>query len=57
MASDARLVMSMLIQNGKGVLFEGLESLVGIGGGTGYEIEILMENLIEHMRKRSTYSM
>ncbi|KAH0691970.1 hypothetical protein KY289_019328 [Solanum tuberosum] len=35
MASDARLVMSVLIQNGKGLLFEGLKSLVDVGGGTG----------------------
>ncbi|XP_059304279.1 trans-resveratrol di-O-methyltransferase-like [Lycium ferocissimum] len=34
MASDARLVMSVLIKNGKGV-FEGLNSLVDVGGGTG----------------------
>ncbi|MCE5166507.1 hypothetical protein HAX54_020945 [Datura stramonium] len=34
MASDARLVMSVLIKNGKGV-FEGLKSLVDVGGGTG----------------------
>ncbi|WMV20991.1 hypothetical protein MTR67_014376 [Solanum verrucosum] len=35
MASDARLIMSVLIQNGKGLLFEGLKSLVDVGGGTG----------------------
>ncbi|KAG5617597.1 hypothetical protein H5410_017421 [Solanum commersonii] len=35
MASDTRLVMSVLIQNGKGLLFEGLKSLVDVGGGTG----------------------
>ncbi|KAL3374203.1 hypothetical protein AABB24_005923 [Solanum stoloniferum] len=35
MASDARLVMSVLIQNGKGLIFEGLKSLVDVGGGTG----------------------
>ncbi|KAL3342515.1 hypothetical protein AABB24_026513 [Solanum stoloniferum] len=35
MASDARLVMTVLIQNGKGLLFEGLKSLVDVGGGTG----------------------
>ncbi|XP_049349411.1 trans-resveratrol di-O-methyltransferase-like [Solanum verrucosum] len=33
MAGDARLVMSVLIQNGKGV-FEGLKSLVDAAGGT-----------------------
>ncbi|KAG5617596.1 hypothetical protein H5410_017420 [Solanum commersonii] len=32
MASDARLIMSVLIQNGKGLLFEGLKSLVDVGG-------------------------
>uniref|UniRef100_M0ZZ16 O-methyltransferase n=1 Tax=Solanum tuberosum TaxID=4113 RepID=M0ZZ16_SOLTU len=35
MASDARLVMTVLIQNGKGLIFEGLKSLVDVGGGTG----------------------
>ncbi|XP_049349450.1 trans-resveratrol di-O-methyltransferase-like [Solanum verrucosum] len=35
MACDARLVVSVLIQNGKGQLFEGLKSLVDVGGGTG----------------------
>ncbi|TMW83022.1 hypothetical protein EJD97_003264, partial [Solanum chilense] len=35
MASDARLVMSVLIQNGKGLIFQGLKSLVDVGGGTG----------------------
>ncbi|KAM3319519.1 hypothetical protein P3S67_006719 [Capsicum chacoense] len=34
MASDARLVMSVLTKSGKGV-FEGLKSLVDVGGGTG----------------------
>ncbi|KAK4706463.1 hypothetical protein R3W88_033981 [Solanum pinnatisectum] len=34
MGSDARLIISVLIKNGKGV-FEGLKSLVDIGGGTG----------------------
>ncbi|KAG5617594.1 hypothetical protein H5410_017418 [Solanum commersonii] len=35
MASDTRLVMTALIQNGKGLIFEGLKSLVDVGGGTG----------------------
>ncbi|XP_006346269.1 trans-resveratrol di-O-methyltransferase-like [Solanum tuberosum] len=35
MASDTRLVMTVLIQNGKGLIFEGLKSLVDVGGGTG----------------------
>uniref|UniRef100_M1AVK3 O-methyltransferase n=1 Tax=Solanum tuberosum TaxID=4113 RepID=M1AVK3_SOLTU len=35
MASDSRLVMTVLIQNGKGIIFEGLKSLVDVGGGTG----------------------
>ncbi|KAH0691615.1 hypothetical protein KY289_018973 [Solanum tuberosum] len=35
MASETRLVMSVLIQNGKGLIFEGLKSLVDVGGGTG----------------------
>ncbi|KAF3649358.1 8-hydroxyquercetin 8-O-methyltransferase [Capsicum annuum] len=34
MASDARLVISIVIENCKGV-FEGLKSLVDLGGGTG----------------------
>ncbi|KAM3319524.1 hypothetical protein P3S67_006724 [Capsicum chacoense] len=34
MASDARLVISTVIENCKGV-FEGLKSLVDLGGGTG----------------------
>eukprot|EP00261_Vitis_vinifera_P037657 XP_019078900.1 PREDICTED: trans-resveratrol di-O-methyltransferase-like [Vitis vinifera] len=34
MASDARLVTSVLLKEGKGV-FEGLNSLVDVGGGTG----------------------
>ncbi|PHT53535.1 8-hydroxyquercetin 8-O-methyltransferase [Capsicum baccatum] len=34
MASDARLVMSVLTKSGKGV-FKGLKSLVDVGGGTG----------------------
>ncbi|KAK6794829.1 hypothetical protein RDI58_008282 [Solanum bulbocastanum] len=34
MGSDARLIMSVLIKNGKGV-FEGLKSLVDVGGGIG----------------------
>ncbi|WJZ99163.1 hypothetical protein VitviT2T_017631 [Vitis vinifera] len=34
MASDARLVTSVLVKEGKGV-FEGLNSLVDVGGGTG----------------------
>ncbi|XP_049407575.1 trans-resveratrol di-O-methyltransferase-like [Solanum stenotomum] len=34
MGSDARLIISVLIKNGKGV-FEGLKSLVDVGGGTG----------------------
>ncbi|XP_049365784.1 trans-resveratrol di-O-methyltransferase-like [Solanum verrucosum] len=34
MGRDARLIISVLIKNGKGV-FEGLKSLVDVGGGTG----------------------
>ncbi|KAG5615447.1 hypothetical protein H5410_015271 [Solanum commersonii] len=34
MASDTRLVMTVLIQNGKGLIFEGLKSLVDRGTGT-----------------------
>ncbi|KAM3247446.1 hypothetical protein P3L10_009213 [Capsicum annuum] len=34
MASDARLITSVLIKNGKGI-FEGLKSVVDVGGGTG----------------------
>ncbi|KAH0636427.1 hypothetical protein KY290_036872 [Solanum tuberosum] len=34
MGSDAQLIISVLIKNGKGV-FEGLKSLVDVGGGTG----------------------
>lgn len=34
MGSDARLIMSVLIKNGKGV-FEGLKSLIDVGGGIG----------------------
>ncbi|KAG5586468.1 hypothetical protein H5410_046902 [Solanum commersonii] len=34
MGSDARLIISVLIKNGKGV-FEGLKSLVDVGGSTG----------------------
>lgn len=34
MGCDARLIMSVLIKNGKGV-FEGLKSLVDVGGGIG----------------------
>ncbi|KAK6784843.1 hypothetical protein RDI58_018298 [Solanum bulbocastanum] len=34
MGSDARLIISVFIKNGKGV-FEGLKSLVDVGGGTG----------------------
>ncbi|KAH0691614.1 hypothetical protein KY289_018972 [Solanum tuberosum] len=42
MASDARLVMSVLIQNGKGV-FEGLKSLVDVAGGTGTVAKAIAE--------------
>ncbi|KAH0702837.1 hypothetical protein KY290_018143 [Solanum tuberosum] len=42
MAGDARLVMSVLIQNGKGV-FEGLKSLVDVAGGTGTVAKAIAE--------------
>ncbi|KAJ4952323.1 hypothetical protein NE237_029155 [Protea cynaroides] len=42
MASDARLVMSIVVTEGKGV-FEGLRSLVDVGGGTGTVAKTIAE--------------
>ncbi|XP_055828722.1 trans-resveratrol di-O-methyltransferase-like [Solanum dulcamara] len=42
MASDARLVASVLIKNVKGI-FEGLKSLVDVGGGTGSVAKAIAE--------------
>ncbi|XP_059306782.1 trans-resveratrol di-O-methyltransferase-like [Lycium ferocissimum] len=46
MASDARLIMSVLIKNGKGV-FEGLTSLVDVGGGIGTVAKAISNAFLE----------
>ncbi|CAJ1978865.1 unnamed protein product [Sphenostylis stenocarpa] len=43
MASDSRLVSSMVIEKCKRV-FEGLESLVDVGGGTGTMVKVIAES-------------
>ncbi|KAK4714048.1 hypothetical protein R3W88_019955 [Solanum pinnatisectum] len=46
MGSDARLIISVFIKNGKGV-FEGLKSLVDVGGGTGIVAKAVSNALLE----------
>ncbi|KAG5613704.1 hypothetical protein H5410_013528 [Solanum commersonii] len=46
MASDSRLVINVVINNCRGV-FEGLKSLVDVGGGTGIVAKVIADALLE----------
>ncbi|KAH0639581.1 hypothetical protein KY285_036167 [Solanum tuberosum] len=46
MASDSRLVISVVVKHCRGV-FEGLKSLVDVGGGTGIVAKVIADEFLE----------